>query len=55
VKFGRPCVEFPENWNNVYSLWKSGSITAVKAIEQMNLKKSSFYKLVKQYEKEVIK
>lgn len=47
---GRPEIQFPTNWNSIYPLWKSGSITAVQAMQKMNLKKNSFYKLVKRYE-----
>jgi predicted DNA-binding transcriptional regulator AlpA len=35
----------------VYSSWKSGSITAKTAMEQTGLKRTSFYKLVKEVER----
>lgn len=47
---GRPKAVFPEHWEAVYKDWKSNDITAVKAMEKLGLKKSTFYKLVKQYE-----
>jgi len=47
---GRPKAEYPENWNEVYQQWKIESITAVKAMELLNLKKNTFYKLVKKHE-----
>ncbi|MGN2347285.1 recombinase family protein [Clostridium cagae] len=47
---GRPSLEYPSNWKEAYNQWKSGEITAVKAMEFTRLKKTSFYKLVKQYE-----
>lgn len=47
---GRPPIEFPANWNEVYTAWKSGNITAVAAMEKLNLKKNSFYNLVKKFE-----
>lgn len=47
---GRPNAEYPSNWNEVYSQWKKGDIKAVKAMELLELKKTTFYKLVKQYE-----
>lgn len=50
IKFGRPVIEYPSNWGEVYTDWKSEEITAVKAMELTNLKKNSFYKLVKRYE-----
>ncbi len=49
-KLGRPGVEFPINWREVYEQWKEGKITAVKAMELMSLRKNSFYNLVKKYE-----
>jgi len=47
---GRPRVEYPANWDEVYRAWKVREITGVTAAKEMNLKKSSFYKLVKKYE-----
>ncbi|MDU4971660.1 MAG: recombinase family protein [Hungatella hathewayi] len=47
---GRPQVEFPENWMASYDSWKNGRITARAAMKEMNLKKDSFYRLVKKYE-----
>ena len=46
VKFGRPRISYPENWSEVYSAWTSGEITAKSAMEQLKLKRSTFYKLV---------
>lgn len=45
-KLGRPALSFPPNWNEVYTSWKSGEITAKVAMEQTNTKRTSFYKLV---------
>ena len=47
---GRPKVEYPSNFKIVYKQWKDTKITGVKAMEQLGLKKNTFYKLVKQYE-----
>lgn len=44
---GRPALQFPDNWKEVYSSWKSGTITAKAAMEQTQTKRTSFYKLVK--------
>jgi len=50
---GRPNAEYPEEFEKVYKDWKSGVIsTATAAMQELNLKKTTFYKLVKQYEKE---
>lgn len=47
---GRPVAEYPSNWDEVYNSWKAKEITAVKAMEMLQLKKTTFYKLVKNYE-----
>ena len=47
---GRPNAVYPDNWEQVYKQWKEGSITANKAMETLDLKRTTFYKLVKQYE-----
>jgi DNA invertase Pin-like site-specific DNA recombinase len=44
---GRPKMKIPEDWDNIYMLWKLGEITAVEAMRKSNLKKSTFYKLAK--------
>ena len=44
---GRPKIEYPENWDEVYSLWKNGKIAAVQAMNELNMKRTTFYKLVK--------
>ncbi|MGM9592806.1 MAG: recombinase family protein [Candidatus Onthomonas sp.] len=49
---GRPGIEYPANWESVYTEWKSGTISAVDAMEKTHLKKNSFYKLVHRYEAE---
>lgn len=49
-QFGRPKATFPTNWNEVYPKWKSKEISGVKAMELMDLKKNTFYKLIKEYE-----
>ncbi len=47
---GGPGIAFPDNWNGVYTSWKNKEITAVAAMGKLNLKKNSFYKLVKRHE-----
>lgn len=47
---GRPNATYPDNWQEVYSEWKSGAITAAAAMVKLGIKKTTFYKLVKQYE-----
>ena len=45
---GRPDAVKPANWNEVVPSWQAGKITAVEAMKQLNLKKNTFYKLVKE-------
>lgn len=47
---GRPSATYPDNWEEVYNEWKEGNITAVEAMNRANLKKNTFYNLVKRYE-----
>lgn len=47
---GRPQAEYPAEWERIYNQWQDGDITATKAIELLNMKRTTFYKLVKQYE-----
>ena len=49
---GRPKMEAPEGWNEIYRRWKAKEITAVEAMRRSGLKRSSFYKLVKITEEE---
>ncbi|MBQ3419906.1 MAG: recombinase family protein [Erysipelotrichaceae bacterium] len=47
VKFGRPSVELPDNWDSVIKDWKAGKITAKQAMDLTGMKRTSFYKLIK--------
>lgn len=49
---GRPSIGFPADWNEIYSKWKNGEITAVAARQILSLKNNTFYKLAHQYEAE---
>jgi DNA invertase Pin-like site-specific DNA recombinase len=46
VKFGRPQATYPDNWLPVIKRWQSGEITAAKAMELTQTKRTTFYKLV---------
>lgn len=48
-RLGKPPIQYPDNWKKIYTIWKSGNITAREAMKQMNLKPTSFYKLAKNY------
>ncbi|MCQ6307122.1 recombinase family protein [Bacillus cereus] len=47
---GRPPVQITEQFIEAYEAWQSGKITAVGAMRKYQIKRSSFYKLVKEYE-----
>ncbi|MGR6001843.1 recombinase family protein [Bacillus cereus] len=47
---GRPPVQVTDQFIEAYREWQSGKITAVGAMRKYDIKRSSFYKLVKQYE-----
>lgn len=46
VQFGRPKVLISDEFREVYRKWKRKEITAVKAMQEAGVKKTSFYKLV---------
>lgn len=50
---GRPSAEFPQEWVAYYTEWKQGKITAKKCMDDMNLKRTTFYKLVKIHEEKI--
>lgn len=45
-QLGRPQAKQPEGFKGVYDDWRSGKLTAVEAMQTLNLKKNTFYKLV---------
>lgn len=47
---GRPTAEYPLQWKEIYDQWKAEQITANKAMELLNMKRTTFYKLSNQYE-----
>lgn len=47
---GRPRKERPDNFEEVLAKWKTGRITAVRAMKQLGLSSSTFYRMVKQYD-----
>ena len=48
IALGRPKAIKPENWNEVYTDWKAKKITAVKAMQILELKPNTFYKFVQE-------
>lgn len=55
IQFGRPTVFISEEFKEVYRRWKAKELTAVEAMEEAGVKKTSFYKLVKAFEEEAVK
>ncbi len=49
---GRPKLDFPDNWIAVYQRWQNKEITAVAAMQELDMKKTSFYKLVRLYQRD---
>lgn len=47
---GRKKIEINYKFENIYTKWKNGEITAVKAMELLELKRNTFYRRVKEYE-----
>lgn len=47
VRFGRPAVEKPDNWDTVMAKVKSGEIKAVEAIQELGISRSSYYRLLR--------
>lgn len=46
--YGRPKAERPSNWDEVAARWRAGEITAVQAMKETGLTKTTFYKLAKE-------
>lgn len=48
---GRPKISEPDNFKEVYARWQRGDITAREAMMLLNMKSSTFYRMVQKYEK----
>ena len=46
---GRPKATYPPKWEDIYNQWINKQITATKAMELLELKRNTFYKLAKEY------
>lgn len=47
IKFGRPKIEKPQEFDTVVFRWKNKEIKTKEAMELLNLKPNTFYNLVK--------
>ena len=45
---------YRENFHTVYEKWNAGEITAVKAMNALNLSKTTFYRKVKEYKNRIV-
>ena len=45
---GRPPAEKPENWDEVIASWRGGEITSSEARQRLKMKKTAFYKTLKE-------
>jgi DNA invertase Pin-like site-specific DNA recombinase len=50
VQFGRPTAEPTDEFYKAYRRWKAGEIIATAAIDEAGMKRTTFYKLVKEIE-----
>ena len=48
---GRPRIQIPVEFEDVYKAWKNGEITAKEAMRQLKMSSSTFYRTVTAYEK----
>lgn len=48
IKFGRPKIEKPNNFEEVINMWKEKKIKSKEAMELLNLKANTFYNLLKE-------
>jgi hypothetical protein len=47
---GRKQIGYPPNWQDVYDKWKTRAVTGSEAMQQLGLKRNTFYKLISEWE-----
>lgn len=47
---GRPKAQYPHNWGEEYKEWKKGNQTAKVTMQNLSLKRTTFYKLANLYD-----
>ena len=55
VKFGRKEVEYPKNWESVIQLVDNKQLSNLEAMTMLGLKKTTYYKLLKEYKSNIFK
>ena len=48
IKFGRPKTKIPQDFMDEVRKWQAGEQTAIATMQALNLKRTTFYKLVKE-------
>ena len=43
-------IEFDKNFEKLYKMWENKEITAVKFMDELNVKRNTFYRRIKEYE-----
>ena len=51
---GRPKLQMPEQFPEVYERWKNGELTAKTAMKMLGMASTSFYRMVNQYEEKTV-
>lgn len=54
VRFGRPPLPLPDNFQHVYLQWKAGRLSISEAAKECGLTRSTFFNRAKSYEKVLI-
>lgn len=49
-QIGRPKIQIPKNFTEVYNKWKDGELLSNEAMEKLGLKRTTFYNMVREYE-----
>lgn len=49
IKFGRRKIEYPKEWKGVMELLENNTLTNIKAMEILGLRKTTYYRLLKEY------
>ena len=50
VRFGRPEIDLPKDFEKIMVRWKKGELMSKDAIKESGLKYSTFYKKAREYE-----
>ncbi len=53
VRFGREPLKLPDDYSKVYTIWKSGGISATKAAQKLSVSRNTFLKWTRKYDKDI--